>query len=63
MNFINAGALIVFRADPEFRGGIFGQIVGQALTVQPHPETALQDKPAVLGDGFQMLPCLHERTS
>ena len=33
--------------------------MGQALPVQPHPETALADKPPVLGYGFEMLPRFH----
>jgi hypothetical protein len=35
--------------------------MGQPLPVKAHPEAAAPDKPAVLGDGPEVLPCFHER--
>ena len=51
-----AVALIIADAGPEFGGRIFGQIVRQALPVEPHAEAAAAHEPAVMRDGFEMLP-------
>ena len=51
-----AVTLIIADAGPEFGGRIFGQIVRQALPVEPHAEAAAAHEPAVMRDGFEMLP-------
>ena len=52
-------ALEIFHTGPEFRGGVFGQIVGQALPVQPQPETIFPNQRSVMMNCFQMAPEIH----
>ena len=49
------GAKIVFCAHEKFGGGIFAQVVGQALPVKPQAETAFQDQPFMVRNGFEVL--------
>ena len=52
-------ALVILRSHDEFRAGILGQIVGQALPVQAHPEAVAPDQTPVLRDGLKVLPAFH----
>ena len=54
-----ASALVILCAPPKLRGGIFGQVMGQSLPEQTHPETAPHNNEAVLGNGLKMLPRFH----
>lgn len=48
--------LEVTDACPELHWGVFGQVVGQALPVQPQAEAIFPHQGAVAVDGFQMAP-------
>jgi hypothetical protein len=52
-------ALEIFHAGPEFRGGVFGQIMGQTLPIQTKAETIFPNQCPVMIDCFQMAPKIH----
>lgn len=49
------GTEIVFCAHEKFDGGIFTQVVGQALPIKPQAKAAFQHQPFMVCDGFEML--------
>ena len=57
-----AVALIVFCPDGEFRGRIFGKIMGQPLPVKPHLKAASHYQNTMVGYGLEMLPSFHQNS-
>lgn len=51
--------LEVFHPGKELHRGVLGQVMGQALPVQPQPKAVLPHQAPVMLNGFQMLPEMH----
>ena len=54
-----ASTLVILGTHQKFRRRILGQIVGQSLPVQAHPEAACHNDEAVLCNGLKVFPGLH----
>ena len=46
-------------AHPELPGGVLGEVMSQALPVEPQAEAVPADQPPVMIDGVEMLPEMH----